>query len=328
MRSLEEFRDFRRSELLPELEALKASLAKSSALALNVFSVLAALAAVAAFTAWLVAGDPKAALVAGGVVLAIAVAAWCVIYFMGRSGANKEFKATVVKRAVSFMDPSLDYFPELMTPQSLFMASGIYTQGIDRYSGEDLVKGSFNGVKLEFSEIHAEYKTTSTDSKGRTTTQWHTIFKGVFFAADFNKDFNTRTVVVPDSAESVFGSYIGNFLQKMNFSRSGQLIKLESPDFERAFAVYGDDQVEARYLLTPSLMERILTLRARFGAGLSLSFFGSMLILAIPESRDLFEMDSKALELESGLDQLYRDLTMLLGIVDALNLETRIWSKA
>ncbi len=327
MKSLEEFAGFRDKELAPALEALKAELAKSSSAALNALSLTALAGAVAGFLTLLFSKDAKTSLIVGGVFLGIALLAWGVIYFSGRSKANGAFKAMVVRRIVAFMDPNLRYIPGSMVPQCVFQMSEIYTQGIDRYSGEDLVKGSFNGVELEFSELHAEYKTTTTDSKGRTTTHWHTIFKGVFMAADFNKDFNTRTVVVPDTAESAFGSLIGNFLQKMNFSRSGQLVKLESPDFEKAFAVYGDDQVEARYILTPSLMERIMALRARFGEGLALSFVGSKLLIAIPSSRNLFELDSAVLNSPTGLNQAFFDLSHFLGIVEDLNLETRIWSK-
>ena len=153
-----------------------------------------------------------------------------------------------------------------------------------------------------------------------------TTIKGVFMVADFNKDFNTRTVVVPDSAESALGSYIGNMLQKWNFSRSGSLVKLEDPDFERAFAVYGDDQVEARYILTPALMARIMELRTKFGASLALSFLGSKVFLCIPMGCDLFEVGG-VLENPQQLDGIFSDMAALAGVVDDLNLTTRIWTK-
>ena len=37
-------------------------------------------------------------------------------------------------------------------------------------------------------------------------------------------------------------------------------MKLENPDFEKTFDVYSTDQIEARYLLSPSMMERLLAL--------------------------------------------------------------------
>ena len=71
--------------------------------------------------------------------------------------------------------------------------------------------------------------------------------------ADFNKNFNGHTVVLPDTAEKILGKF-GQSLQSM--SSRGELVKLEDPEFEKEFCVYGDDQVEARYILSPALMKR------------------------------------------------------------------------
>ncbi len=42
-------------------------------------------------------------------------------------------------------------------------------------------------------------------------------------------------------------------------------IEMENPDFEKGFAVYGTDQVEARYILTPAMMGKILDFRTKVG---------------------------------------------------------------
>ncbi|HAN79364.1 MAG TPA: hypothetical protein DCQ31_17155, partial [Bacteroidales bacterium] len=85
-----------------------------------------------------------------------------------------------------------------------------------------------------------EYKTESTDSKGRRQTQWHTIFKGVFFIADFNKNFKTETIVLNDNWEGILGRFARK-IQKLNISRP-KLIQLENPEFEKMFQVFGEDQ--------------------------------------------------------------------------------------
>ena len=36
---------------------------------------------------------------------------------------------------------------------------------------------------------------------------------------------------------------------------------LEDPEFERHFAVYADDEVEARMVLTPAMMRKLTALR-------------------------------------------------------------------
>ena len=41
-------------------------------------------------------------------------------------------------------------------------------------------------------------------------------------------------------------------------SSHGELVKLEDPEFEKSFVVYSGNQTEARYILSTSLMRRIL----------------------------------------------------------------------
>ena len=218
----------------------------------------------------------------------------------------------------------------MYVPQHVFSNSRLFEHRIDRYSGEDHVSGTIGSTEMRFSEIHAEYKTTTRDSKGRTRTEWHTLFKGLFFNADFNKDFKGTTVIVPDVAERALGSWLGGLLQSMNFTRSGELIKLENPDFEKYFAVYGDDQIEARYILTPSLMEKLVKFREREETGnqVFISFARSCMNIAIVTSSDRFEprIIRTLVDFEM-IKEFFLDFTLMTGIVEEMGLNTRIWTK-
>ena len=237
-----------------------------------------------------------------------------------------DFKARVISKLVAFVDPNLTYTPDNFLGEEMFETSGLFDRKPDAYDGGDLVEGKLGATKIAFSEIHAQYRTTTVDAKGNTQTHWHTLFKGVFFVADFNKAFQSRTYVLPDTAEKLFGA-LGQKLQALNPGRN-QLIKLENPEFEHAFVVYGDDQVEARYILTPSLMERILHYQQRTGAELRLGFVEGCVFVAIPNSSDLFEPHVFSSIVSRGLlkDYLAR-LEIITGVVDELSLNTRIWSK-
>jgi hypothetical protein len=238
----------------------------------------------------------------------------------------REFKLLIIREVVAFVDPSLSYAPQAHISRGEFEASRIFKHRIDRFRGEDLVSGTIGKTDMRFSELHAEYKTTTTDSKGRRRTQWHTIFKGLFFVADFNKHFTGCTVVLPDTAERLFG-FLGKKLQQLNLAR-GKLIKLEDPEFEKAFAVYGDDQVEARYILSTSLMKRIMDFKQSTGKPIYLSFVHSNVIVAITTGKDMFEPRIFRSLLDFGLVREYlEDLQLAIGIVEDLNLNTRIWTK-
>jgi hypothetical protein len=66
-------------------------------------------------------------------------------------------------------------------------------------------------------------------------------------------------------------------------------VKLESVEFENKFVVYSNDQVEARYILTPSFMERLVKLQDLMGDNTSYSFVNTNVYVAVPIDEDLFE---------------------------------------
>jgi hypothetical protein len=232
------------------------------------------------------------------------------------------FKNKIIHEMIRYIDKSLLYSPTGFIQQYEYLESKLFLTQPQRYSGEDIVAGKLKDTQIKFSEIHSEYYTK--DKKGNKT--WHTIFRGLFFIADFNKHFKGETVVLPDTAEKLFGSF-GSFFQKMNVSRN-QLIKLEDPEFEKEFAVYGTDQIEARYILSTKLMRRILDFKNKAGKKVYLSFTNSKLFVAVPVNRNLFEAPffSSMIDFEL-IAEYYRYIELMVGIVEELDLNTRIWTK-
>jgi len=192
----------------------------------------------------------------------------------------------------------------------------------DRYWGDDLLTGTIGKTGIRFSELHTQYRA------GGKNKSWHTIFRGIFFIADFNKHFIGETFVLPDLAETIFGSGLGGFFQKLNSGRP-KLVKLEDVEFEKAFAIYGTDQVEARYILSPALMERILTMKHRFNTSVALSFIASHVYIAITVNKNLFEAPSLFSPVDNvrQLEEYYNDIALCVAIVEILDLNTRIWTK-
>jgi hypothetical protein len=205
------------------------------------------------------------------------------------------------------------------------MASRIFRKEPDRYRGDDLVTGRLGKTEIAFSEIHSEYKTT-THSKTGSETSWNTIFRGLFFIANFNKSFAGETYVLPEVAQKVFGKVLGNLFQSWNRGR-GQLVKMEDPRFEKNFVVYGDDQIEARYILSTSLMKRIADYKEKTKKIIYLSFINNRIYVAISYHKDIFEPKMFKTLLDFGvIREYYEDLSYAVGLVDDLNLNARIWN--
>jgi hypothetical protein len=237
------------------------------------------------------------------------------------------FKEMVMPRLLSSFDPSLRHQSEAGLSEEIFLGTELFTTNPDRYSSEDLIEGRHGKTYLRIAEVDAEERRTSTDRKGNTTTTYVTIFRGLLVVADFHKHFAGRTFVFPDTAEKLFGNF-GRFFQKLGGRRETGLIRLEDPEFEDAFAVYSTDEIEARYILSTSMMKRLLRLRERFGDGLHVAFKESCVALAIPNRGSFLEpkLGVPATDPEQIRGFLV-ELDHVLGLVEELDLNTRIWTK-
>lgn len=254
-------------------------------------------------------------------VLGIAIA--LIMYFtlanIGLEEWLRNYKTEVVSTLIkSTLGETSVYEPTNGHKEFEFNASKLFDRTPDRYHSEDLIKGKVGKTFLYFSEVKAEYKTqsSSTDSDGNTTirTNWHILFEGLLLTADFNKHFQKCTIVKESSFWDFFSS--GN-------------ITLENTEFMKQFSVYTEDSLEARYILTPSFMERILVLNKKWGGQLGFSFSGSFLTIAIPSHKNFFELDLSAqpIHVTEYWKRDWHFLLDLISIVEDLDLNTRIWTK-
>lgn len=285
---------------------------------------------------------PLVGLIAGGFLLHdsamffwIGGGLWFVIsliIYQIRAGSVKKqyctnYKNTVVPALLSLIDSQLEFNPEGGIPSNEFSYAELFKTSPDRYSTEDLIFGYYGKTALRLAEVHAEDRRTTTDSKGRTRTTYVTIFKGLLLIADFNKHFQGRTFVFPDKAEKLFGG-VGRFFQKLGGRKETDLIQLENVEFEKRFAVYATDEIEARYILSTSLMERLVEMRDRFGKDVRMGFKDSNLLLAVPYGKSYLEPNTKIPATEtSQVDGLSEELRYFLDTVEELDLNTRIWTK-
>lgn len=237
------------------------------------------------------------------------------------------FKMKAVGAALRTIDTSLSIVPEAGITENEFVNTQLFTKSPDRFNSEDQVSGKAGKTSFSFSEVNAEYKTITTDNKGRRQEQWHEILKGIVFTGDFNKHFNGITVVRPND----IGSKIGGWLQKavpVFFSKQSTKVELENTKFAETFLVHSTDQVEARYILTPAMMDKICELDSKCRYTISLSFINTRLYIAFPLTENYFEPPIyKSLLKPSCMERDLSVIRFMYGIVKELDLNTRIWGK-
>ena len=175
-------------------------------------------------------------------------------------------------------------------------------------STQDHVSGRYGNIAFEFADVHHTMETGSSKSKRRLT-----VFKGTMVRMLIPNP--TGTVLLITSDKGFFNRFGGLF--------SGlERITLEDPHFEDYFEVYGTDQIQARRFLTPSMMERFVTVGARHN-GLQCFVDGVTLGFTLPSRKGNFSV-SWFSEINARLArQFLRDIEDVESLADALNLEKK-----
>ena len=247
------------------------------------------------------------------IALGLSVAMGLIFYFsLADKGAiawqidyEKKVVNTIVK--IAFGETG-SYSPDYGHSEAEFNNTQLFDTEPNIYYSEDLIGGKIDKTDIYFSEILARKET-----KNGKNTSIDTIFEGILFTADFNKHFKGKTIVT----EHGFFDF---------FAR--KTIELENPDFKKLFVVYADDPIEARYILTPTLMEKILYLNKKWNGGLRLSFIDSQLTIAIPMNHNFFEISVwSKVDVKNQWIEDWTIVSDLIKIVSDLDLNTRIWTK-
>lgn len=323
MTSANELKSLYENQLKEKLSALESTRKKILNRYLLTVLILAGLAAAIYF---LISLNPHVALIVTAIVISVAFLIWFIYQTtQQKKQYRKTFKSDVVAELVKLINPDWQYLYDYCMSQESYQQSGLFPQRYDRYEGDDFVTGKIEKTDFQFSELHTQYKQVTYGSKGQRQEHWVTIFKGLFMHADFNKNFSGITYVLPDTAEKLFGSF-GQTLQKL--SGRGQLVQLENPEFEKLFVVYSSDQVESRYILTPTIMEAMVKLYNRFNGDIYFSFVGSRVYFANSISTELFEPNIFRSGVNySDVKEMFDLFEMITVLVQELNLNIRIWTK-
>jgi hypothetical protein len=228
-----------------------------------------------------------------------------------------------------------DYRPTERIEDDLIYRSKLYNFNITAIHGEDLFTGRLGVTDFKFSEIKLIEEQSSTDSDGTSSTAKVTMFNGILFVADFHKEFAGLTVLSGNMSakNSRAGKLITRLERKLMNKKSDiakTVILLENEAFNDAFHVRTSDEVEARYLLSSSMMERLLHFKSR-GKGrmaqINISFVDSCMFVSIWSHKDHFEANIKKEVSDKLLEELYQDLSFYFGLIEDFDLNTRIWSK-
>ena len=185
----------------------------------------------------------------------------------------------------------------------------VYDTGPATFRSEDLIFGEFNQTEVEicdFSAFNMELREKTVKSLGIKN------FQGILFKATFPKEL-AHWVYVCDKKEA-------------GLRKEGEIALMDNPSFNRYFDVFTEDQILARYALSPKLMERFCGLKEKFNCPISMVLRDREVIIAANLGKNSFEPSFEKSLLE---DNTIRDyISSIKGFTDMvkeLGLNNHIW---
>ena len=148
----------------------------------------------------------------------------------------------------------------------------------------------------------------------KTADNVYFTFRGMFCWLNFKKKLNGHTIILTNNQRSKL-----NRISSFKFTNEHR-IHLEDQRFTDQFLVYSTDQVEARYVLSVALMERIVALKEKFNQPILLSFQNHQMYLAVENSNGLFSFSSGKLDTIKIIEELANDIYTALEITSELKL--------
>ena len=245
-------------------------------------------------------------------------------------------------------------FSEVL-PDIELLKSGLFRQ-FNRRKNDDEFRGVYKGVEFSVSE--------STLIMENGLTKPEIVFKGLIINFNSNKKIAQRTIIATreESSHTFLKAFLGfvlgfltmllkmepgieslalgiitglivalpiYFYSSLNLTKkeSNSEIKLEDPNFSKHFNVFSEDDVEARYLLTPTFIEKFTKLKKIMKASLvKCSFYDNSIMIAVTSDKDFFELGNlyKNVGDISTIKNFYDDISIILELIDYFNLDTRI----
>lgn len=229
-------------------------------------------------------------------------------------------KNTLIKSTLAGVFDNLEYYPDRMISQEEIKNTSIIDDDWDEISGSDYVKGTYRGINVEFSDVFLEKIDEYVDSDGHTHTDRKKVFRGLWMICDFGKTLSTSLTLRERRGRG--------FIAKLSLVNAKSDVETENEEFNKKFSILTDSGHDAFYVLTPHMMEYILSTERFAGGHLFMEFVGSRVHIAIDLDTDFFEVDlhTRSLKKIAAMRARYkREITYITGIIDELRLSSKLF---
>ena len=201
------------------------------------------------------------------------VAVWVVavaLVFLGKkldrilSDLNNRVLKDLICFATNNKSEDVTFDQKLRVSKDAIKEVELFNLDLLEYNGQNYTKFRYNNNMFVFSDINVYYKTIKESKRTiykygkkyiRTykTVKKKNIFDGIYIGATLNKKNATKIYLIPNNlSDTVLQGKITNYIKF-----KGEEAILENLEFSKKYKVFCDDGINARYILSFGLMDKI-----------------------------------------------------------------------
>ncbi len=246
------------------------------------------------------------------------------------------YKEIVVRPVFKMLNTNWNYDPKGSVSMDAVKNSHIFGPIVD-ISCDDYMSGKIGKTDFECCDLVTYGKAYNEHNEEIKRES----FRGFFIHADFNKNLNGTTLVKPAEIVLIDGG--------------SPRVKMENPEFDKRFEVHTnmhkvmeavtggvsisqlieaakgmsstENHTEARYVLTPRMMEAILNIEKSIGYRPVISFTKNRVNFGFFTGRELFEANIRKPISFKDIEEIHSLFTLVEVIINEMDLNTRIWTK-
>lgn len=252
-------------------------------------------------------------LIVAGLVIAIIAG---VIRNGRKSTIKKQLSDNLVKSALEDVFDNVVYEPFKAMPSSLVWESDMMLPvSFNTVEGSDHIKASYKGLDIEMGDVSlvdsGEIYNDETQMYEKVES---TVFRGQWLVCDFGRELVSDVKLAARSRAD-------RALKKAS-------IKTENEEFNKRFTIVSDTEHEAFYILTPHMMEYIMSMADKGGGEVYMSFLRKgKLHIAVKTNRDFFEMGSGSPDAAALRRKFIGEIRYFTDLIDELKLTDTIYKQ-
>lgn len=174
----------------------------------------------------------------------------------------------IIKDILAFISDNpqneVTFEPKLMLSKDALDKMELFNLDVVKYTGKNYIKVKYNNNMMVFSDMNTYvyditeikkeiYKNGKKYIRTIKRKKKRIIYDGMYIGATLNKKNTNHIYLIPNNLnDRVLQSKIMSYIKF-----HGVPVMLENLDFSKKYKVFCDDEVQARYILSLSLMERI-----------------------------------------------------------------------